>query len=123
MKIFVPHSSNFDFINELYLPIQNSDLYQKHKIILPQLKGKEEITKDIIKSCDLIVAEVSFPSTGQGIELGWANIFGIPIVCIYKEEHKYSSSLEHITNMFVPYKNTNDLISNLAEVIKLFESK
>lgn len=34
MKIFVAHSSNFDFKNELYLPLRNSDLNNKHKIFL-----------------------------------------------------------------------------------------
>jgi len=30
MKIFVAHSSNFDFKNELYLPLRNSSLNNKH---------------------------------------------------------------------------------------------
>lgn len=114
MKIFVPHSSNYNFRKELYLPLRNSDLNKKHQFILPQENGKEEITKDIIKFCDMVLAEVSYPSTGQGIELGWATIFNVPIICIYKEGFKYSSSLSFITNRFISYKDSKDLITKLT---------
>lgn len=117
MKIFVPHSSNFNFKEELYLPIRNSELNKKHKFILPQEKGKEQITKDVIKSCDLVLAEVSYPSTGQGIELGWATMFNIPIICIYKKGSKYSSSLNFITDRFISYKDSQDLICQLSKVL------
>jgi len=49
-------------------------LFKNHEIILPHDK-RNLISKDIIKKCNLFIAEVSFPSTGLGIELGWANIF------------------------------------------------
>lgn len=117
MKIFVPHSSNFDFKNELYLPIRNSVLNRQHTFILPQEHGKEQITKDVIKNCDLVLAEVSYPSTGQGIELGWATIFNVPVICIYKEGQTYSSSLNFITNRFISYKNSTDLITKLTREI------
>ena len=123
MKIFVTHSSNFDFKNDLYAPLQHSELYWQHTIMLPQIKRKEVITREIIKSCDLIVAEVSYPSTGQGIELGWANVFAIPIVCVYKKGHTYSSSVTHITNVFIAYKNSKDLIFKLTKVVQSFEQK
>lgn len=41
------------------------------------------MTKDIIKTCDLMIAEVSLPATGLGIELGWAKAFKVPILCMY----------------------------------------
>jgi len=118
MKIFVPHSSNFDFRNQLYIPLRNSVLNELHTIILPQEKGKEQITKDVIKDCNLIIAEVSYPSTGQGIELGWATMFNIPIICVYKMGCKYSSSLTFITNRFIPYKDSKDLVSKLTNELE-----
>jgi len=118
MKIFVTHSSNFDFRNELYKPLRDSLLNKKHQILLPQEKEKEVITKDIIKNCDLLLAEVSYPSTGQGIELGWANIFNVPIICIFKEGNKYSSSLDLIADKFISYKDTEDMINQLDKAIK-----
>jgi hypothetical protein len=119
MKIFVAHSSNFDFRNELYLPLRNSKLNLKHEIFLPQEKSDTgPITKDIIKNSQLIVAEVSYPSTGQGIELGWANIYDIPIVCIYKEGATFSNALRKMTDNFIAYKNQENMIEKLTNFIK-----
>jgi hypothetical protein len=74
MKIYVSHSTSFDFKEELYKPIRSSDLNSIHEIILPHEDSNEQFkTLDLFKSggCKLIIAEVSYPSTGQGIELGW----------------------------------------------------
>jgi nucleoside 2-deoxyribosyltransferase len=114
MKIFMAHSSDFDFKNELYVPLRESELNKKHIIFLPQENGKKIITKEIIKDMDIIIAEVSYPSTGQGIELGWGDIFNIPIICIYKEDKKYSSSINKLTDKFIVYKNSEDLIEKLS---------
>ncbi len=121
MKIFVPHSSSFDFRSELYIPIRNSPLNRIHEFILPQEKRREVITKDIIRSCDMVLAEVSHPSTGQGIELGWASILGIPIICIYKSTSKYSQALHYVTDRFIAYSSSSDLLVKVEEVIKGFE--
>lgn len=118
MKIFVAHSSNFDFKNELYLPLRNSPLNNIHEFKLPQENVYEEITKEIIKESDLVLAEVSYPSTGQGIELGWANVFNVQIVCIYKEGSRISSSLNKLTDRFIVYKDSEDMISKLTEEFK-----
>lgn len=118
MKIFIAHSSNSDFKNELYKPLRESVLNNEHEILLPQEKGKEIITKDIIKNLDVFIAEVSYPSTGQGIELGWADIFNIPIICIFKEGSKTSKSLRHVTDNFISYKDSEDMVDKLKGVLK-----
>lgn len=118
MRIFVPHSSNFDFRNELYIPIRNSHLNSIHEFLLPQEKGREVITQSIIKSCDLVLAEVSYPSTGQGIELGWASSFETPIICIYRADRKYSSALHYVTDRFVSYTDKTDLIPKVESALK-----
>jgi hypothetical protein len=118
MKIFIAHSSSYDFRNELYIPIRKSSLNNDHEIILPQEKGKEVITKDIIKNQDLIIAEVSHASTGQGIELGWANIFDTPILCVYRKGSKPSNSLKFITDNFIEYSDPKDLVNKLDEYFR-----
>jgi nucleoside 2-deoxyribosyltransferase len=115
MKIFVAHSSYYDFLNELYIPLRSSTLNKEHEIFLPQEKGPAPVTLDIIKNSDLVVAEVSYPSTGQGIELGWANIFKVPIICISKEGTKISRSLSKITDNFLEYKDSDDMIKKLTQ--------
>ncbi len=118
MKIFVAHSSYYDFQNELYKPLRNSELSIQHDIFLPQENGYEEVTKERIKDADLFVADISYPSTGQGIELGWADIFEIPIVCIYKKGSKTSKSLKKITNSFIEYENPDDMVTKLSDVLR-----
>ncbi|VVA44216.1 conserved hypothetical protein [Candidatus Roizmanbacteria bacterium] len=117
MKIFVAHSSNFDFKNKLYIPLRKSELNKKHIIFLPQENGKKIITKEDIKNVDIIVAEVSYPSTGQGIELGWGNIFNIPIICAHREGSNFSNSLNKLTDKFIVYKDSDDLIKKLSSFL------
>jgi hypothetical protein len=118
MKIIFTHSSGFDFKENLYKPIRNSVLNSEHNFLLPQEKGEEGVTKELIQNADLVFAEVSYPSTGQGIELGWANIFNTPIVCFHMEDRKPSNSIKYVTKDLVSYKDENDLIYKLGEVLK-----
>lgn len=116
MKIYVSHSSEYDYIDKIYNPIKNSNLSKKNTFILPH-ESKIINTKDVISSSDLVIAEVSLPSTGQGIELGWASYSKTPIVCIYEKGAKISSSLKFITDKFIEYENTEDMIEKIKEFI------
>ncbi len=120
MKIYVSHSTNFDYKKDLYKPLTN--LIPKSDLILPHEKShRPTFTKDIIahKKCNFILAEVSYPSTGQGIELGWASLVDIPIVCIHKEKAIMSTSLQLITARFMPYHRIEDLKDELLQIISL----
>ena len=122
MKIYIGHSGSFDFKTELYLPIRNSDLNTNHQIILPHEKTDEPFSsKDFFKSCDLLIADVSYPSTGLGIELGWANNIGCPIVCTYKKGSKISNAIKTVTNKFFEYSSEEELISIIKTVINEVE--
>lgn len=114
MKIYISHSSNFDYNKELYKPLKDSKLSENNILIFPH-EGEVKNSKPIIKECDLVIAEVSFPSIGQGIELGWADYLNIPILCIYKETAKISSSLKLITNLFVKYSDQDDMIEKIIK--------
>ncbi|EKD99624.1 MAG: hypothetical protein ACD_22C00221G0007 [uncultured bacterium] len=113
MKIYISHSNSFDYKNELYLPIRNSALNTQHSVFLPHETDTFINTKDIIKNSDLVIAEVSYPATGVGIELGWADSFGIPILCFYREGTKISGSLNVVTKVIVPYQNSEDLFTKI----------
>ena len=123
MKIYISHSSKYDYKNKIYDPIKNSNLAQLNTFFLPhEDKNKIVNTRNIISNYDLVIAEVSLPTTGQGIELGWADYAKIPIVCIYEKGTEISSSLKFITNNFIEYENINDMIdkiSNFIEKIKI----
>lgn len=121
MKIYVAHSKKHDYQNELYRPLIHSLLGEKHEMVLPHLFSDEPFpSKEYISTCDLIIAEVSYPSIGMGIELGWANMLNIPILCIYRSENT-SSSLKVITNNFIKYENERDLVIQLEKFIENFK--
>ena len=123
MKILFTHSSSFDYQKELYNPIKESALYKDHKIVLPlQDLGYEGMNKDFLRSCDLLIAEVSYPSTGQGIELGWADALNIPVICFYRRGEKPSHSLKKMTDTMMEYKNPDDLIVKLEQILGENES-
>ena len=120
MRIYVSHSRNYDFVNELYLPIRISKLNSEHEFILPHENSSEPFnTKELFQSggCKLVLAEVSFPATGQGIELGWANLLHIPVICISKKDAKISGSLKVITDTFIEYENGEELISKVVNIL------
>ncbi len=110
-----------DYENDLYFPIRASELNKQHEIILPHEINKSAVTsKEIIKTCDAVCAEVSFPAIGVGIELGWADAFGKPIFCVYKDGCEISGSLKYITKNLISYTNTNDLIAKIGEILKTY---
>ena len=118
MKIYIAHSRNIDFINELYKPIKNSVELSNCEFILPHERKQENNNNRIFyKNLDMIIAEVSKPSTGLVIELGWANVDNVKIYCIYKKGFKYSSSLKTVSNKFYEYSNKTELIKVIKNII------
>jgi len=118
MKIFVTHATKSNFQEELYKPLRESSLNKNHEIYLPQEHGRKTITKEFVQSCDLIIAESSFPSTGQGIELGWADIYEIPILCISKKGIEPSRALQYVTRSFASYEDGEDMIKQIEMFIR-----
>lgn len=125
MEIYVAHTRSFNFQEELYKPIRLSSLNNKHNFILPHEHTKELFnSKDYLKNkCDLVIAEVSFPRIGLGIELGWADLFGVPIVCVYKKGSRLSGSLREVSSTFIKYSSEEELISGIEDVIKQIQNK
>lgn len=114
MKIYISHSSDYDYSQDLYLPIKSNKLSKKHTFYLPHDEVNAGVdARPFIKKCDLIIADVSYPSTGQGIELGWASDSSIPILCIYKMGSKVSSSLKFVTTEFIEYSDADDMLRKL----------
>lgn len=118
MMIYVGHSSSYDYTNELYLPLRSSILWSQHTIILPH----EHVSivansKKIILDCDVFVAEVSHPSTGLGIELGWAEAAGCKIVCMHKEGLIISKALDVICVNYLIYTNSLVMIQLLTQLL------
>ena len=117
MKIYVAHSSGFDYQSELYQPLREL-MSEEREFIFPHDREVIDKTDSIIKDCDLFLAEVSYPSTGMGIEMGWADAAGVPIVCVYKKGSSVSPALRCMTDNFVEYSNLEDLKAKVDKLVK-----
>lgn len=116
MKIYVAHSRAFDFEKELYVPLRTSSLATQHEFIFPHERAGFN-SKDAIKNADMILAEVSYPSLGEGIELGWADILNKRITCFYKTGVKISESLNYLNVQKIEYSDATDLVTKLAGIL------
>lgn len=119
MKVYVCHPKAIDYEEELYDPLRK--YFPEVEFIFPygnnqRPKNSSEYLKG--KNCDLVLAEVSEPSTGQGIELGWANLSDISIICFYKKGKHFSRSLVFICDKIIEYENINQFIEKLNEEFK-----
>jgi nucleoside 2-deoxyribosyltransferase len=121
MRIYVGHAKQLDYRKVLYEPLRNSALNSEHEIVLPHEDCDALFnSKDFLETCDVMIAEVSYPATGLGIELGWADCLGCPIICIYKKGSKASSSLKAVSNIFLEYSDEDEMIALLTHELKRF---
>lgn len=120
MKIVVTHSSDLDFEKVLYAPMMAADFWHEHEILLPQRTGlREQITREMIRDADLVLCEVSMPSTGQGIEMGWATLYETPIVCFHHIDAKPSGALKFVCETFFTYENEVEMVEKIEKILKL----
>lgn len=75
---------------------------------------------NILKETDLVIAEMSSPSTGQGMELQEAVRLDIPIIIVVKEGRKISRTVlgsgKVKTTFF--YNNKEDIKGNLENILE-----
>lgn len=121
MKILVVHASSFDYQTELYEPLKQSTVMQQHTVIYPHDEENIEIeTNSHIPDTSLMIAEVSYPSTGAGIEIGLVQAAGIPTLFMYKAGTKPSGSLRFVKGKLIEYADSIDLVSKIeAEIVAL----
>ncbi len=71
-----------------------------------------------IQNSDILVAEVSYPSIGVGIEIMYAHTLGKPIICISSDD-KISNLVKGLPNVIlIYYSDVNKLEKELRSKIK-----
>ena len=118
MNIYVSHKRRSDFETSLYNPLKDSVLAQKYTFVFPHENNPQSFNvKELLKNkkIDLVLAEVSEPATGQGIELAWVAEFNVPIVCFYKDGSDISGSLHFLTENFISYGSNEDMINKIDD--------
>jgi hypothetical protein len=100
------------------MPIREHFKNTTLNIVLPHENSDKAFnSKEFFKNCDLVIAEVSKPSTGLGIELGWADLLDIPIFCLNQKDYPISGSLKVISNHFYTYETSNELIKIINNIL------
>lgn len=118
-KIYIAHSKEIDYLNQLYIPLRNADFLKDYLLILPHEKdANSSNTRDFYKGIDIFIAEVSKPGIGLGIEIGWIYDENKPIYCIYKSGTKASKSIYTVTNNIYEYNDTNEMLDIIKEIIQ-----
>lgn len=116
MNVYISHSSAYDYVNELYQPIKQSELAKSHNFFLPhESQNMDTDAKTELKQTDILVAESSLPSTGQGIELAQAEAAHVQIVCFYKTGYTPSGALRFVTSEIIEYSDIDDFLAKLAD--------
>jgi nucleoside 2-deoxyribosyltransferase len=117
-NIYFAHPREINY-QELYKVLKKNFSGDKINLILPYENKVFSDSKEFLKNkCDLVIAEVSKKATGLGIELGWANLFEIPIVCFYQKGNKMSRSLGVICDQFFEYEDLDDFGEKTKEVVE-----
>ena len=114
MNIIVTHASSFDYEKELYAPLRKAVEGTTHELIFPHVWHEQnKSTKEFLKNADLVIGEVSYPSTGQGIVFGWADMLNIPILFVRKVGAKSSSALTYLKGEWIEYADTDGLCAKV----------
>jgi len=118
--IYFAHPSSIDYI-ELYEAILNSADLKQYNFFLPHKESRKGVNSfDIVRNCDLFIAEVSAPSTGLGIEIGRAEAAGVPILLVLKEGAEFSNCFEFVCPKpeRLTYQNASDMVVKVSEYLK-----
>lgn len=122
MRIFFSHSKSesFDYREYLYEPLKASPLAKEHTLVFPHDMSYSEphSTKAEILRAGLIIAEVSYPSTSSGIELGWANDYDKKIFCLYLDGRNYEQRISMLTRNIESYSGPAELVKKIERFIK-----
>lgn len=117
MLIQVSHSRHYDFQEDLYNPIKGALFFSEYSWIFPH-DGREVDSKVTLRNVDLLIAEVSSPTTGNTLEIGMASAYGKRILCIYKKGSMISSSLKFVTEDFIEYDSPEDMVGKIGTFLK-----
>ena len=122
MKIYFAHPQTIDY-KAIYDLLKSEPYFADHEVILPHDgKKHENHTRYFYGDIDVVIAEVSEPSTGLGIELGWASDYAVPIYCFYKKGSKPSGSLSAVTDTILEYEEYSDLRDRIMEIVEGLKS-
>jgi len=97
------------------------DLLMKSKTLsLCTFVYKKDINneKELLKNCDVMIADISYPTIPLGIELGWADIYDVDIICVCVKGTAISSHLTRMSKDILTYTDSTDMVEKLEWLFK-----
>lgn len=79
---------------------------------------------NMVKACDLFLAECSFPAIGLGYELGTALALNKPVLAIAKNDAKVTRlvlGVDHPLYTFLRYGSISEIVKAVEEKIKTLQ--
>ena len=119
-NVYVAHSRSFNFKHELYKPLRESSLNKRFNIILPHeySDGLYSSKHFFEHQCNIMLFEASYPTTGGGIELGWADVYKVPIIALYRKDVELKESVRALAMLSLPYDSSQHMISLLEKTLR-----
>lgn len=119
MRIYIAHSKDINYIEDLYKPLRNDSFFKNHELILPhETDINSANTREFYKTIDVFIADCTEPATGLGIEIGWAYDDNKKIYCIYKSGSKISSSIKVVTDIYYEYSTPDEVVSIVKNIVE-----
>lgn len=118
--VYVGHARSFDYQKELYAPLQQLALEWPHvNLMLPHASEKFIDSRALFEKgqCALFIAEISHASTGLGMELAYASVFNVPIVCLYKNGAPVNASIRSLNAPVHGYLNQDELVQQVRTAL------
>lgn len=124
MNIYIGHSTGTEYQESLYRPLKDSSIDERHELVLPHDSDEFFNSRKFLgNECDLFVAEVSEASTGLGIELGWADSYGVNLICIHQENSDPSSALKAVADELHSYSSADEMLEVINKKIEVVASE
>lgn len=92
------------------------DVYDSHRVMALDTESIILEQHQAIKESDVVVADVSKPSHGVGMEVILARVIGKPVLCLSKRGSRISNTLRSATGTILEY----DSFKEMEELLKTF---
>jgi hypothetical protein len=119
LRVRVGHATGYDYEAQLYAVLRGLKLPTDATVSLPHAGGATgDCTKSFFAAgCDLFIAEVSAPSTGLGMELAYADMHGVPVVCVHRSDCRPSSSVKMVSQTILGYESPEELARHVEALV------
>lgn len=118
MRIYVAHSKQMNYMEDLYKPLRNDKFFDDYELILPhEASSTSKNGRAFYKTIDVFIADCSEVATGLGIEIGWVYDEGKPINVIHKKGTKLNGSVLSVATNVYEYENNDRMVEIVKNIV------